>query len=81
MAKVTIFYASVSPMAYDVRKFAKMNFDEAVEFFEKDDVGCCTTRFKELSTKVPAEYLFHPEGAEQGDGSDCLFMWVKVENV
>lgn len=81
MAKVTIFYASVSPMAYDVKEITKMKFDEAVAFFKKDEIGCCRTWIKELNTKASAEYLFHPDGAEYGDGSDCLFMWVKVENV
>ncbi len=78
MSKVTILHASVNPSYYDVKALTKMNFDEAKDFFEKDTLQACSCAYTELSSPIEAEKFFFPEGANFGDTSDCLLVWVKV---
>lgn len=79
MAKIKIFHASVAPLCYDLKKIATMDFDEAVEFFKNDEVGCCTTDIDYIDTTCNGQYIFHADGVFNGDGSDTMFNWIKVE--
>lgn len=81
MAKVRIFHASVNPEYYDVKALTMMKFDEAVDFFENDTLKACTRSIVDYPYPINAEHCFFPEGANYGDTSDCLLVWVKVENV
>lgn len=80
MAKMTIFYASVNPSYYDVEALTKMKFDEAVDFFEKDTLGACTTKTIESTCSPKDEMRFFSDGADKGDTSDSLLLWIKFSN-
>ena len=75
--KTTIFYASVNMAEYLGINFTGMTYDEAVEFFKNDTVGCATTKEIEFNTSKPNQMMFCPDGAENCDFSDTLFVWVK----
>lgn len=78
--KVQIFSASVNPSYdYNLVTIGKMSFDEAVDFFENDDKICaCSCHMREVELSKPNEFSFCAEGANYGDGSDTMFVWVKV---
>lgn len=78
--KVQIFSASVNPSyGYDLVTIGKMSFDEAVDFFENGDKICdCSCNMREVDLSKPNEFSFCAEGANYGDGSDTMFVWVKV---
>jgi hypothetical protein len=76
---VTIFSASVNPSYdYDLIKIAKMSYDEAVEFFKNDNIGACSCHEYVVNTTKPNEFGFCADGADYGDGSDTMLVWVKV---
>lgn len=80
---MTIFYASVNPSYYDkevLNALTKMKFDEAVDFFEKDTIGACTTKTIESTCSPKDEMRFFSDGADYGDTSDSLFLWIKFSN-
>jgi len=79
---VKIFHASVNPSYYDLVEIGKMSYDDAVKFFENDTIHCCNVYEREVDTLKPNEFKFSCDGADGGDGSDTMFVWVKVtENV
>ena len=75
--KTTIFYASVNMAEYLGINFTGMTYDEVVEFFKNDTVGCATTKEVEFDTSKPNQISFYPSNGENGDFSDTLFVWVK----
>ena len=80
--KVQIFSASVNPYyeyEYDLVAIGKMSFDEAVDFFDnEDEFGACTHHLYEVDLSKANEFSVCADGAECGDGSDTMFVWVKV---
>lgn len=80
--KVTIFSASVNPFYYyDYAEIGKMSYDRAVEFFTNEDtIHACTYQFHEVDLTQQNEFFFCADGAKEGDGSDTMFVWTKVEN-
>lgn len=78
--KVTIYSASVNPSYdYDLEKIGRMSYDEAVNYFKNDDkIGACTCNKREVDLSTPNEFSFCCDGANYGDGSDTMFVWVKV---
>lgn len=77
--KVTILAASISPDAYDIKAIAQMGYDEAKEFFQKDEVKCCNVQEYTIDQTYPHEAKFCADGVSGGDGSDTMINWVKVE--
>lgn len=76
---VKMFSASVNPSYdYDLVKIGKMSYDEAVEFFKNDKIGACACYEHEVDTTKSDEFKFAADGAYFGDGSDTMFVWVKV---
>lgn len=76
---VKIFSASVNPSyEYDLVKIGKMSYDEAVEFFKNDNINACSVRERVVDSTKPNEFSFCADGADYGDGSDTMFVWVKV---
>lgn len=55
-----------------------MTYDEAVEFFKNDTIGACACYESIVDQSKPNEFRFACDGAFFGDGSDCMFVWVKV---
>ena len=78
--RVQIFSASVNPSYdYDLVTIGKLSFDEAVDFFEnEDEIGACSCNMREVELSKPNEFSFCADGANYGDGSDTMFVWVKV---
>ena len=77
--KVQIFSASVNPFDYDLVTIGKLSFDEAVDFFEnEDEFRACSYNMREVELSKPNEFSFCADGANYGDGSDTMFVWVKV---
>jgi len=77
--EVKIFFASVNPSYdYNLEEIAKMAYDEAVEFFKNDTIGACSYYENVFDQSKPNEFKFACNGAIFGDGSDCMFAWVKV---
>ena len=79
MARIRIFHASVNPEHYDIKELAQMSFDEAVDFFEHDETGCCNTGIHTVDDTKPSETKIHADGVYGGDGSDTMLNWVKVD--
>ena len=77
MAKVTVIYLSVNPSFYDVQKLAKLSFDEAKKYFEKDEIECCNVREIDVDLTKEHEMTFHADGIPF-DPSDTMLNWVKV---
>lgn len=78
MAKVTVIYLSVNPSFYDVQKLAKLSFDEAKKFIENDTIVACSHKVVELDLTKSADYKYCPDGADLGDWTDSLLMWIRV---
>ena len=77
--KVKIFSASVNPsFDYNLEQIGKLSFDEAVEYFENDSICACSCNLREVDITKPNEFSFCADGANCGDGSDTMFVWVKV---
>lgn len=77
--EVKIFFASVNPSYdYNLEQIGKMTYDEAVEFFKNDTIGACSYYENVFDQSKPNEFKFACNGAIFGDGSDCMFAWVKV---
>lgn len=77
--KVKIFSASVNPsFDYNLEQIGKLSFDEAVEYFENDRICACSCNLREVDITKPNEFSFCADGANYGDGSDTMFVWVKV---
>lgn len=77
--EVKIFSASVNPSYdYNLEQIGKMTYDEAVEFFKNDTIGACVYHENVVDQSKPNEFKFASDGAFFGDGSDCMFVWVKV---
>ena len=77
--KVKIFSASVNPsFDYNLEQIGKLSFDEAVEYFENDNICACSCNLREVDITKPNEFSFCADGADYGDGSDTMFVWVKV---
>ena len=77
--KVKIFSASVNPsFDYNLEQIGKLSFDEAVEYFENDSICACSCNLREVDITKPNEFSFCADGADYGDGSDTMFVWVKV---
>jgi hypothetical protein len=51
-----------------------MSFDEAVEFFENDEIRACSTGIYTVSDSVPHEDTIHAD-----DRYDTMFNWIKVD--
>ena len=80
--KVTIFSASVNPSYdYDLINISQMSYDEAVSYFRNEDkIGACSCNEREVDITKPNEFMFSADGANYGDGSDTMFVWIKVGN-
>lgn len=79
--KVTIFSASVNPSYdYNLVEIGRMSYEEAVNFFKEDKIGACSCHTREIDLTKPNEFSFCADGANFGDGSDTMFVWVKIEN-
>lgn len=78
MAKVTVIYLSVNPSFYDVQKLAKLSFDEAKKFIEDDTIVACSHKVVELDMTKFADYNYCADGADLGDWTDSLLMWIRV---
>ena len=79
--KVTIFSASVNPSYdYNLTEIGGLSYDEAVNFFDNDEIGACSCYEREVDISKPNEFMFCADGANFGDGSDTMFVWVKVKN-
>lgn len=77
--KVQIFSASLNPSYdYNLENIGKLSFDEAVEYFKNDGIGACSCNLREVDMTKPNEFSFCADGADYGDGSDTMFVWVKV---
>ena len=77
--EVKIFSASVNPSYdYNLEEIGKMAYDEAVEFFKNDTIGACSYYENVFDQSKPNEFKFACNGAIFGNGSDCMFAWVKV---
>lgn len=77
MARIRIFHASVNPQCYadeQLDKLSRMSFDEAVEFFENDEIRACSTGIYTVSDSVPHEDTIHAD-----DRYDTMFNWIKVD--
>ena len=74
MARIRIFHASVNPECYNVLRLARMTFDEAVEFFENDEVCACSTGMYEVRDNIPNEDTLHADVPE-----DTMLNWIKVD--
>jgi hypothetical protein len=51
-----------------------MTFDEAVEFFENDEVCACKTGMYTVDDTTPHEDTLHAD-----DPTDTMLNWVKVD--
>lgn len=78
MKKINVLYLSVNPSYYDIEKIAKANYDEAKEFAENDKTGAFAFHEYTIDADKAGEYKYCADGADYGDGSDTLFMWIKV---
>ena len=80
--KVQIFSASLNPFYfydYDLVTISDMSFDEAVDLFENDDkFSTWTHHLYEVDLSKANKFSFCADGAEYGDGTDTMFVWVKV---
>lgn len=76
MARIRIFHASLNPAFYDTKQLAALTFDEAVEFFQKDETKACNTGMITVNDGVEHEMTFHA-----ADDSDTMLNWVKVDCV
>lgn len=72
--KVQIFYVSLNPSYYDMSEIREMSFDDAVEFFENDEVQCCTACLHEVDLTKPNETM------SCSDEGDELIFWTKVSD-
>ena len=78
--KVQIFSVSMNPhYGYDLVSIAKLSFDDAVSYFEKEDkIGACSYKLRDVDLSKSNEFSFCADGAEYGDGTDTMFVWTKV---
>ena len=77
--RVTILSVSINPSYYDMSDVCGLSYDEAKEYFAKDEIGCCrVTEFVVDQTKEN-ETSFHADGLPS-DPTDTVLNWVKVEN-
>ena len=74
--KIQILHASVNPNFYDVVRLGKMGFGEAKEFFEDDNIGCCTWGVDEIDADVFNARLYKPDDVMSA--IDVLFVWFKL---
>jgi len=63
---------------YNLENISKLSFDKAVEYFDNDGIGACSCHLHEVELSKPNEFSFCADGANFGDGSDTMFVWVKV---
>lgn len=75
---VEIFSASVNPDYYNLTEISRMDFEEANKFFKEDTINACSFSNKIVDTTKPNEFSICADGANYGDGSDTMFVWVKV---
>lgn len=79
--KVRIYSASVNPSYdYNLQEIGQMCYDEAKNYFKNDKIGACSCHEREVNITKPNEFMFCADGADCGDGSDTMFVWVKVMN-
>lgn len=76
--KVRILSISLNPNKYDVSKLARMSYDEAKEFAEKDTLNCMSCRNFTINPNEVQEVTFHADGVRFGDTSDTVLNWLKV---
>ena len=76
--KIQILHASVNPDKYNVQELSGMSFGDAREFFEDDNINCCTWGIDTIDETQFQHRKYIPEGANVGDTSDCLLIWFKL---
>ena len=74
MARIRIFHASINPDCYNVIRLSRMTFDEAVEFFENDEVCACNTGMYTVDDTTSHEDTLHADCP-----TDTMLNWVKVD--
>ena len=74
MARIRIFNASVNPACYNVIKLSRMTLDEAVEFFENDEVCACSTGMYTVDDTTSHEDTLHADCP-----TDTMLNWVKID--
>ena len=77
--KVKILSVSLSPLAYDFGEICNLSYDEAKEYFEKDEIRCCNVREFVVDQTKENEMRFHADGMPT-DASDTMLNWMKVTN-
>lgn len=76
--RITILSVSVNPHAgYDMGKIAKMSYDEAKKFFQKDKIKCCCVREYVVDQSQEHEATFHAE--DVSNDADTMLNWIRVE--
>ena len=76
--KVLLLHVSLNPEYYNLERLSQYTFDQALEFFENDEVCCKTYGVEEIDLSQPNEFAFHADGVAIGDGSDTMLNWLKV---
>ena len=79
--KTTILSVSINPTAgYALEEIANMGYDMAKDFFlNHDEINACAVREYTINTEHPHESKFYADGFQNGDGSDSMIVWIKVE--
>ncbi len=75
--KVKILSVSINPLYYNLNEIVNLSYNEAVEFFKKDEIKCCSVREINLDLTREHEIKFHADGLPS-DTSDTTLNWVKV---
>lgn len=79
--KTTILAISIAPSFYDadfIKSLATMDYDTARATMEKDEIRACSTYEYVVDTTKENQMKFCCDGAEQGDTTDTMFVYVKV---
>ena len=79
--KTTILVISIAPSFYDadfIKSLATMDYDTAKATMEKDEIHACSIYEYVVDTTKENQMKFCCDGAEQGDTTDIMFVYVKV---
>jgi hypothetical protein len=68
---IRIFYVSVDPNKYDIKKISKMDYDDAKEFFKDYDEDKCHEMG--LAPGYPGQFFTY--NADKGDDTYVMFVW------
>lgn len=72
--KISILTASVNPTRYDTKMLRGLTYDQAVEFFDNDTIGCCSYHTYDVDLTQANEFRAWSE-----DDTDIMLVWVRAK--